>query len=77
MAPVVPFRRRTTKKRGRKTGSPSAAMSGKPSGEPSSAKSAWLRLANKLQVLALEEADVVHALESIVDGAIEELQKKR
>jgi len=69
MASVFPFRRRTTKKRGRK--------SGMPLGEPSSAKSAWLSLANKLQILALEEAGVVYALESIVDGALDELRKKR
>lgn len=66
MAAVVPFRRRP-KKRGK--------TSNEQSDDRSSVRSAWLSLANKLQILALEEAPVVFALERIVDGALEELGK--
>jgi len=65
---VVPFRRRR-KTRGRRSAARSVAAS--------SAKSAVLSLANKLQILALEHEGVVRVLESIVDGALEELRKER
>lgn len=64
--PVFPFRRQT-KKRGRKSGGRSDV--------DSSVKSTSLSLANKLQILALENPVVVRVIEKIVDGAIEELGK--
>jgi hypothetical protein len=44
-----------------------------PSDDPLSERSAWLRLTNKLQVLAGRAPGVGPDLERIVDGVLEEL----
>jgi hypothetical protein len=63
MARVYPFRR--TKNR----------LLSSSSGDGSSEQLAWLCLANKLQILALDHADVVRVLEKIVDGVLSELER--